>query len=194
MNKKVHCREKMVLPGLAVLVMFAAVAICQPVSAGLLGSKTDIVWRTLEEGKEEAAARDMPILVDFYASPACPRCLDIDNTVYNDPAMVSKINHSFIPVRIWVSRPLSWEAKELEKILESNGECILAFLKPDGSVIRDAKGNPVASMEMLSKEQYMSYMEQALVNRKNKGPFPGKPDTPSGGPENRMPAQHHMHQ
>ncbi len=126
-----------------------------------------IAWRTLSAGKAEAMERNMPVLVDFYYGPECHRCKMFDQKVYADPECVARITKDFVPVRVDLSRELSAEEKELSKALESGGECMLAFLDPQGNVIKDVSGERICTLAMLSRREFMDYLDRALarINR-----------------------------
>ncbi|MBU0484328.1 MAG: thioredoxin family protein [Proteobacteria bacterium] len=125
-------------------------------------SQTKINWRTLEQGKIEAAARQKPCLVDFYFGEQCHRCAMLEKQVYDNDRIASMINTKFIPVRIDLTRKLSPEEKALEDKMGSGGECMLLFLDQNGNVIKNQQGVPVCSMEMISPERFISYLDETL--------------------------------
>jgi len=123
-----------------------------------------IQWRTLKQGKEEATRRDMPVLVDFYFTKVCPRCVALEKDVYANEQLAERINQQFIPVRVYLNKELNREEKKLMDELKSGGECILAFLDPEGEIVKDDKGVQISTMEMIPPEKYTWYMDQALLH------------------------------
>jgi len=121
-----------------------------------------IAWRTLEAGKREALEKNMPVLVDFFYGTGCSRCMAVQRDIYNDPDLVAMINREFIPVRVWLTAPLSPEEKKLSDELKNGEECILAFLDSHGQVIKDKRDKYISSMGMLPAKEYRRYMELAL--------------------------------
>ena len=126
-----------------------------------------IVWRTLSAGKAEALERNMPVLVDFYFGPMCPRCNRLDQYVYGDAEAVARITRNFIPVRIDLRKNLTPEETELSNVLGTGGECMLAFLDPKGNVVTDVSGKRICTMEELSKRDFLEYLDRALARTKH---------------------------
>ncbi len=141
--------------------LFLAVG-CQPTP--ILEPRPDLIsWRTLEAGTEEARQRHLPVLIDFYSGGEnCPRCLTLEQEVYSDEVVAAKANRDFVPVRIFKSKPLSPAETALSEKLQSGGECILAFLDSDGTVIKDEQGKDISSLEMLDAAKYLEFMDRAL--------------------------------
>ena len=132
---------------------------------GNAGATTELVqWRTLTEGKKEARSRNMPVLVDFYVEHNCPRCEALDREVYINMYITNKINEKFVPVRVNLDKRIGPEERALVDTLNTGGECVLAFLNADGTVIKDSKGATISSMEMLPPNKYNWFMDQALAN------------------------------
>lgn len=125
-----------------------------------------INWRILAQGKAEAATKGMPVLVDFYFGEECHRCLAFNKEIYSNSHVVEKIKHNFIPVRVDLTQELSANEKELDEILMTGGECMLAFLDSAGNVIKNTKGQQICTMEMISRQEFMEYLDQALKNLK----------------------------
>jgi|GEM_PF-1711844 len=123
-----------------------------------------IQWRSLADGKTEAAQRNMPVLVDFFIGPVCMRCVAVQKDIYNDRELASRIEREFIPVRIWLSSELSAEEEALSQELNNDGECILAFLDAHGNVLKNSQGEDISSMKMLPADEYIRYMDEALKN------------------------------
>jgi hypothetical protein len=130
-----------------------------------IGAKTELVqWRTLKAGKQEARNRDMPVLVDFYVEVNCPRCEALDREVYVNMYITNKINQKFIPVRVDLDRQLTPEEQALLDELKTGGDCVLAFLHADGTLVKDKKGAPISSMKMIPPNKYNWFMDQALAH------------------------------
>jgi hypothetical protein len=135
---------------------------------GNAGATTELVqWRTLMEGKKEARSRNMPVLVDFYVEHNCPRCEALDRQVYVNAYITNKINEKFVPVRVDLDKELNREEQALMDELKTGGECVLAFLNIDGTLICDKKGVPISSMEMIPPNKFNWFMDQALANMNN---------------------------
>ena len=135
-----------------------------PADADSPRTKGLIQWRTLNQGKTEAVKRNMPLLVDFYYPKDCPRCVALERDVYGNEHLAERINQHFIPVRVYLNKKLTREAKKLMDELKSGGECILAFLDPKGRIIKDSKGTYIGTMAMIPPEKFNWFMDQALLN------------------------------
>ena len=51
--------------------------------------------------------------------------------------------------------------------LKTGGECVLAFLNADGTLIKDKNGALISSMEMIPPNKYNWFMDQALAHLNN---------------------------
>ncbi|MBU0730837.1 MAG: thioredoxin family protein [Proteobacteria bacterium] len=128
-------------------------------------SSNNIRWRTLAEGMIEAQQTKKPCLVDFYTGEECHRCRVLDRNVYLAPKIIERINRDFIPVRVSLDGELTQKEQALADELKSGGECILLFLDHSGKVIKDrAKKEAVCTMDMLTPEVFIEYMDRALKN------------------------------
>ena len=135
---------------------------------GKAGATTELVqWRTLKEGKNEARERNMPVLIDFYVEHNCPRCDALDREVYVNKYITNKINEKFVPIRVNLNRELTPEEQALMDKLKTGGECVLAFLNADGTLIKDKNGALISSMEMIPPNKYNWFMDQALAHINN---------------------------
>jgi len=147
--------------GVLVVVLLAMTG-CQ---AALSAKKTKgLHWRRLAAGRQEAAAANRPVLVDFFVTVHCPRCGQMDSGVYEDPATIARINEQFVPVRVNLMEPLDQGEEALMAELGNDGECILAFLNPDGTVVRDGQGRRISTMGMLPPAEFNRYLDLALEN------------------------------
>jgi hypothetical protein len=152
---------------LGVAMMTSSFMTIGPVFAEFHQAMQLIEWRTLEQGKAEAARRDMPVLVDFYFVKDCPRCIALEKDVYANGQLAERINRQFIPVRVYLNKELNREENKLMDKLKSGGECILAFLDPEGKIVKDDNGADISTMEMIPPEKYLWYMDQALLHLGN---------------------------
>ena len=123
-----------------------------------------VQWRTLKEGKIEARERNMPVLIDFYVEDNCPRCDALEREVYVNMYITNKINEKFVPVRVDLDKELTPEEQALMDELQTGGECVLAFLNADGTIIKDNKGATISSMKMLPPNKFNWFMDQALAH------------------------------
>jgi len=156
MNK--HIRGLAPLLAAVSLLLFAAA--CQTI--GTPKKAALIEWRTLENGSREAREKGMPVLIDFFYGATCMRCEYFERTLYTDPEIAAAVNKNFIPVRVHLSRARTEAEGALLMKLSPTQECVLAFLDKNGEIVTDEKGQPISSMEMLNKEQLLSYMTKAL--------------------------------
>lgn len=140
---------------------------CVP-SQSLYHSSPYIPWRTLEKGKLDALESNKPILIDFYAGVGveCVRCNICEKTIYSDPDLAARINKDFIPVRIDKSYNPTFSEVNLVGKLSPSGECILAFLDAQGNIVTDEKGNHISTQNAMNKEEFISYLDMALMHIK----------------------------
>jgi hypothetical protein len=160
-------KKMSIFPLVAAQILF--VLLLNGLIIGKASATTELVqWRTLKEGKIEARSRNMPVLVDFFVKGEdCPRCIALDREVYVNKYITNKINQKFVPVRVDLDKQLTREEQALMDELKTGGECILAFLNMDGTIIKDSKGVPISSMEMIPPDKYNWFMDQALTHRNN---------------------------
>lgn len=123
-----------------------------------------IQWRILEAGKTEAAARRMPVLVDFYFGEGCHRCTAFDREIYSNPSICDRVNKNFVPVRVDLTDELTEAEEELSESLATGGECMLAFLDSTGRIIRNQERQMICTMQMITPEQFLDYLDKALRN------------------------------
>jgi len=150
---------------LALVLSVALAAGCR--STGARPEPESIRWRTLAEGSREAAETKRPCLVDFYFGANCHRCSQLDRHVYTNPYVIHRVNTEFIPVRIDLQKPLTEAEQALMEKMETGGECMLLFLHPDGTVLKDSTGVRVCTMGMISPEQFIRYLDRALESVRN---------------------------
>lgn len=133
---------------------------CAPVASTLQTS--EVHWRTLEAGRSEAAVRQMPVLVDFYFGEGCHRCMAFDQKIYASPAIAARVNKNFVPVRVDLTGELTAAENELSERLATGGECMLAFLDSTGRIITDQQRQMICTMQMITPEQFLDYLDKAL--------------------------------
>ncbi|HFQ80084.1 MAG TPA: thioredoxin family protein [Desulfobacterales bacterium] len=150
------------------LLLFTAallISSCQPTShIDQRQKRQKITWHQLIPGRMEAAKSHKPCLVDFYYGPTCPRCSMFDKQIYNNPKVISRLNRDFIAIRIDLRQPLNKEEQALADTMQTNGECMLMFLNEDGKVIKTKGGNPICTMDKITRQQFMYYLDQAINN------------------------------
>ncbi|MFW8601535.1 thioredoxin fold domain-containing protein [Desulfobacterota bacterium M19] len=149
------------------LLLFTAallISSCQPVNhANHTNQRQKITWHRLIPGRIEAAKNHKPSLVDFYYGPSCPRCAMFDNTIYNDPEVISRINRDFTAIRIDLRKPLNKEEQALADTMQTNGECMLMFLNENGRVVKTRGGKPICTMDKINRQQFLSYLDKAMA-------------------------------
>lgn len=57
-----------------------------------------INWYTYENGIDASRSLNKPVIINFYAD-WCPPCLEMENTTYPDPRVVSELE-DFIPIKV----------------------------------------------------------------------------------------------
>ncbi len=138
---------------------------CQPTShMSHINQRQKITWHQLIPGRVEAVRNHKPCLVDFYYGPNCPRCSMFDKKIYNDPEVIARLNRDFVAIRIDLRNPLNREEQALADAMQTNGECMLMFLNEDGKIVKTKGGKPICTMDKISRQQFISYLDQALAN------------------------------
>jgi thioredoxin:protein disulfide reductase len=129
---------------------------------GILGAKTTqttsaqaskIPWyQSEQEALRVAKEKNLPVLVDFTAV-WCEACHVIDQTVFQDDAVVSKLQ-SFVPLRIDVSE----ESEESSSILQKYGVLslpTLVFVDRSGKILTEPRVHGV-----LSPAEFLAVLEK----------------------------------
>jgi thiol-disulfide isomerase/thioredoxin len=128
--------------------------------------QAEIDWHTLAQGKVEAAENQLPVLVDFYYGPQCPRCLAFDQQIYADAKIIHRLNTQFVAIRIDLRKPLNKEEQALADAMKTGGECMLMFLNSAGEIVKTRQGAAICTMDKLTKEEFSSYLDKALTTLK----------------------------
>lgn len=148
----------------SIIVIIFSLWACSPNGKPSFNDSHQITWLSLSQAKKEALASNKPMLVDFFTSKDCHRCQSLVLNIYSNPIIVDRIKSDFVPVRVNLDSELSQEEKKLAQRLESGEECVLAFLSPNGSVITDPDGKRICSMDLLTQESFIEYIDNALKN------------------------------
>lgn len=120
----------------------------------------EINWYSLKEGKEIAKKEKKPIFVDFFYGKGCPRCEKMEEELYHNPEIASKIITEFIPVRIDLSRKLTEEEEALGNLYNFKHDCLLLFLDPDGNLLKTRSGIRLCFVDAIRPEDFLKYLEE----------------------------------
>jgi len=134
---------------------------------GCSGTQMDIEaapirWRTLAEGKAEAQALGLPYYVDFYYGEECSRCMEMQRKIYANRAIASRLSELFVPIRIDLKKKLTEGEAALMKKLGARGECVFAFLHPNGQLMLDADGRTLSETGNVSAHKFSMFLDDAL--------------------------------
>jgi thiol-disulfide isomerase/thioredoxin len=119
----------------------------------------EIQWYSLKEGTEKAINEKKPTIVDFWFGVECPRCVRLQEDVYNNPIIAKKIMADFIPIRIDLSKPLSPEEEPLGEKFDYKSECLLIFLDHEGEVLSDSQGKRLCFIDTVDPDWFVSYLD-----------------------------------
>ncbi|VUT28114.1 MAG: Thiol:disulfide interchange protein DsbD [Candidatus Syntrophoarchaeum sp. GoM_oil] len=114
----------------------------------------NIKWLNWEKASFEGAKRnDKPILLKIGAT-WCHWCHVMDETTYQDPAVIEHVNRDFTPIEVDNdSRP------DINERYNMGGWPTTAFLTPDGELITGATYLPAADFLRVSEEVFKYYRE-----------------------------------
>ncbi len=114
------------------------------VDRGTHALPSSIAWRSLEEGRQEAARTRRPILVFFSFGKLDPYSKDLNQVLFGDANVQATLNGdtAAIPVRIplWAMTPAE---RALGEKLGYQEDALLALMNADGKVARTRGGQPM---------------------------------------------------
>jgi len=93
-----------------------------------------VEWRSWQQGKAEAAAKQKNILVALVRD-GCHYCHDMERDVFNDAKMSQWITSCFVPVKV----NLSVQKAPFEVRIPMTPTFVIA--RPDGTVIKTIPGS-----------------------------------------------------
>ena len=125
---------------------------------------TEIKWLPLKEGMEKAKVEKKPMIVDFFFGKGCPRCEALQKGVYDNPTIARKIMDDFIPIRVDLTKKLSPEEEELGNQYDFKNDCMLLFLDPQGTIIKDPSGKRLCFVENVEPDWFVKYLDM-IKNR-----------------------------
>lgn len=126
-------------------------------SASAVGG--DVRWCSLKDGMAKAKAENKPIIVDFFFGKGCPRCEKLEKGVYTNPQIVRKINEDFVPILINLAKPLSKEEETLGNKYDYKNDCLMLFLDPELTIIKDPSGKKMCFVEDIEPEIFIGYLD-----------------------------------
>jgi len=90
----------------------------------------EVHWRhDYNTARQEAEAKGLPILLDFYTDN-CTFCVKMDNTTYRDPKVLALLNERFIPLKIDGNRD-----KKLADMLNISQFPTMLLAGADGKIV-----------------------------------------------------------
>ena len=113
----------------ALLLLFFAVGLGVCALARAQGA-AEVHWRhDYNTARQEAEAKGLPILLDFYTDN-CTFCVKMDNTTYRDPKVLALLNERFIPLKIDGNRD-----KKLADMLNISQFPTMLLAGADGKIV-----------------------------------------------------------
>jgi len=119
-------------------------------------------WLSLDEGIKKSMAEGKPMLIDFATHEGCDRCEYLQKHVYSKDKIVNKINKSFIPIFIDLSKDLSPDEQALGEKHEYHEDCLLLFLDHKKEPIFDAEENKMCFADTVEPDIYMRYLDYII--------------------------------
>jgi thioredoxin-related protein len=145
-----------------VLLAVIAVLVMSSQAFGASGVK----WVSLKEGMAKAKTEKKPMIVDFFFGKGCPRCEQLEEGVYNNPAIAKKIMDDFIPIRVDLTKKLTAEEEKLGNQYDYKQDCLLLFLDSGGAIIKDPSGKRLCFAENVDPEWFIKYLD--IVKKQQK--------------------------
>lgn len=105
---------------------------------------------------EQAAARAIPVLLDFYADWCIP-CKELDKLTFSQPEVV-EISRKFVMLKVDLTSLKNPETERLKRKYQIKGVPTLVLLNPDGSEARDRR-----LVGFVKKEKLLVQMRQVLT-------------------------------
>jgi len=143
------------------LLMLAGFAIVSPAPAA-----AEIQWLPLKEGMEKAKDEKKPMIVDFFYGKGCPRCEALQKGVYDNPAIAKKIMDDFVPIKVDLTKKLSPEEEKLGNQYDFKNDCLLLFLDPQGTIIKDPSGKKLCFVENVEPDWFIKYLDMIRQQQK----------------------------
>ena len=109
-----------------------------------------------ERDLKQAAARSIPVLVDFYADWCIP-CRELDRLTFSQPEVV-EMSRKFVMLKADLTSSKNLETERLKRRYQIKGVPTLVLLNPDGS---EAKAQRLVGF--VKKEKLLVRMEQVLT-------------------------------
>ena len=145
-----------------VLLVVIAVLVISAQTFGAAGVK----WLSLKEGMEKAKTEKKPMIVDFFFGKGCPRCEQLQKGVYDNPAIAKKIMNDFVPIRVDLTKKLTPEEEKLGNQYDYKNDCLLLFLEPGGTIIKDPSGKKLCFVENVEPEWFIKYLDMVKKQQK----------------------------
>ena len=143
----------------------ALIIVVLAMSSHAFGSM-EIKWFSLKEGMEKAKLEKKPMIVDFFFGKGCPRCEELQKGVYDNPAIAKKIVDDFIPIRVDLTKKLTAEEEKLGTQYDYKNDCLLLFLDPGGTIIKDPSGKRLCFVENIEPEWFIKYLDTVKKQQK----------------------------
>ncbi len=149
-------KTKLLILALTLICCFTASAVAKP-----------LVWLPLDQGVTQAQQKKRFVLVHFYAD-WCQDCHRMAKEMSSDPALVQRLNQSFVTVRISQKekRQLTYQGKtqsesQWVRQFRPPGFPTLMFLSPEGQEIGKMPGYipPAELSKLLDFVQSRAYQK-----------------------------------
>ncbi len=145
--------------------VFLAVIAVLVISSQTFGA-AGVKWLSLQEGMEKAKTEKKPMIVDFFFGKGCPRCEKLEEGVYKNPAIAKKIMDDFIPIRVDLTKKLTAEEEKLGNQYDYKNDCLLLFLGPGGTIIKDPSGKRLCFVDNVEPDVFIKYLDTVKKQQK----------------------------